>query len=86
MIEVQRVSDTKFEVTVKSGSTTQHTVTVSDDYHQELTGGAVSKEDLLKRSFEFLLEREPNTAILRTFDLPVISNYFPEYEQTIKAG
>src|SRR5439155_312918 len=38
-------------------------------------------EDLVRRSFVFLLEREPATSILRTFDLSVISRYFPEYDR-----
>jgi hypothetical protein len=38
----------------------------------------------VEKSFEFLLDREPNTSILRTFDLPVIQRYFPEYERTIR--
>ena len=42
------------------------------------------RETLLERSFEFLLERESNTSILRRFDLPVIGSYFPEYERTIR--
>jgi hypothetical protein len=39
---------------------------------------------LVEKSFAFLLVREPNTGILRSFDLPVIGRYFPEYESTIK--
>ena len=34
------------------------------------TGGRVSREDLIRASFEFLLERESNTMILSRFDLP----------------
>jgi len=41
------------------------------------------RKRLLRASFEFLLAREPNTSILRRFDLPVIGHYFPEYEQRI---
>jgi hypothetical protein len=43
----------------------------------------VSADLLVSRSFDFLLEREVNTSILRRFDLPVIAHYFPEYERTI---
>ena len=32
-----------------------------------------SVEKLIEESFRFLLEREPNTAILPSFDLPVIA-------------
>jgi hypothetical protein len=39
---------------------------------------------LVEKSFEFLLERESNTSILSSFDLPVIGRYFPEYESTIR--
>ncbi|MDX2343195.1 MAG: hypothetical protein QNL12_05390 [Acidimicrobiia bacterium] len=38
---------------------------------------------LVEKSFEFLLERESNTSILSSFELPVIDRYFPEYETTI---
>jgi hypothetical protein len=56
---------------------------VTPEYLQKLTGGRVSAETLIEKSFEFLLERESNTSILRSFDLPVIQRYFPEYERTI---
>lgn len=83
-IQVTKKNDTTFEVTVTARSTTTHTVTVNPDYHRKLTGGKVPAERLVERSFEFLLEREPNTSILRRFDLPVIQSYFPEYERTIR--
>ena len=68
-----------FSVTVKGSSTTTHTVTITDQIHSKLTGGKISKESLLKKSFEFLLQREPNTSILANFKLEVISQYFPDY-------
>jgi hypothetical protein len=68
-----------FSVIVTSGSTTTHSVTISDLIHTKLTSGKISKETLLKKSFEFLLQREPNTSILSQFKLEVISQYFPEY-------
>jgi hypothetical protein len=40
-------------------------------------------EDLVTRSFEFLLEREPPTSILRRFGLADIERYFPDYPTTI---
>jgi hypothetical protein len=39
---------------------------------------------LVEKSFNFLLERESNTSILRRFDLQIIERYFPEYKKTIK--
>lgn len=68
-----------FSVTVTENSTTTHTVTITDQIHSKLTGGKISKENLLERSFEFLLQREPNTSILAKFNLEVISQYFSDY-------
>jgi hypothetical protein len=82
-IRIDKVNDTTFNVTVSGRTTTTHTVTVTPEYYDKLTGGAVLAETLIEKSFEFLLEREPNTSILRTFDLTVIQRYFPEYEKTI---
>jgi hypothetical protein len=61
----------------------EHEVRVSRADLARLAPGATEPEDLVRRSFEFLLEREPRSAILASFDLPVISRYFPEYEATI---
>ena len=83
MIKVVKVHDTMYEVTVRGRTITTHKVTVTPEYYEELTGGQVPVEVLVEKSFEFLLAREPNTSILRSFDLPVIGRYFPEYERVI---
>ena len=82
-IRVEETAPGVYQVTVESASTTRHTVTLTPDYCQKLTLGRVPAETLIQKSFEFLLERESNTSILRSFDLPVIQRYFPEYERTI---
>lgn len=46
--------------------------------------GAEAVQELVRRSFDFLLEREPPESILRTFDLAVIERYFPEYDSAIR--
>ena len=68
-----------YEVGVTIQPTTTHSVTVTDAIHTKLTNGKISKETLLEKSFEFLLEREPNTSILSQFKIEVISQYFPDY-------
>jgi hypothetical protein len=83
-ILVKPLDDGTFEVAVQGRSPTTHIVSVAPDYAAKLTGGKIAAEELVKRSFEFLLEREPNTSILRSFDLPVIARYFPEYERVIR--
>jgi hypothetical protein len=82
-IQVTKIDEVHYEVTVNGKTSTTHHVTVQDAYATKLTNNQISKEALVKKSFEFLLEREPNTSILRHFDLTVISRYFPEYESTI---
>lgn len=84
MITVNPIDSTTFEVTVESTTTTTHKVTVTPSYYEKLTGKRVAPEVLVEKSFKFLLERESNTSILRSFDLPVIGRYFPEYEGVIK--
>lgn len=67
----------------QSGRRTEHTVTVSRASLTRWSAGSEERdvEDLVRRSFEFLLEREPATSILRRFDLSVIETYFPEYDE-----
>ena len=65
-------------------SSTEHAVTVDESYWKKLTGKTMPPAKLVKKSFEFLLDNEPKESILSTFDLSVISKYFPEYEEKIK--
>lgn len=82
-VTVKKLDETTFEVTVQGRAATTHIVTVTTQYAAKLSAGKVATEVLVRRSFDFLLEREPNTSILRRFDLPLIGQYFPEYERTI---
>ena len=51
-------SDAVFEVVVdEEQSKTTHTVSLGKRYYKELTDGKINPEDLIKKSFEFLLER-----------------------------
>ncbi len=74
-----------FSVEVVEGDNkTVHTVDIDRSYYNKLTNGKIKPEDLIKKSFEFLLAREPKESILKEFNLMVISNYFPEFEKEIK--
>ena len=84
VIEVRYISPDEYEVKVGGTTATVHRVTLRDADRQRLGGGDIPAEQLIEESFRFLLEREPNTSILRTFDLPVIGRYFPEYESEIR--
>lgn len=58
----------------------KYKVTITDEYYKKLTKEEIGPEELFKKSFEFLLEREGPEAILPEFDLPTIQKYFPDYE------
>jgi hypothetical protein len=68
------------------GRRTDHAVTVSPASLARWGAGSEQKdvENLVSRSFEFLLEREPPSAILRQFELSTIESYFPEYDELIR--
>lgn len=84
-IEVQRIDATHFQVSVnESGIASTHQVTLDPKYRAKLADEKVQPEELIRKSFEFLLEREPKESILTRFDLTVIGRYFPEYEREIK--
>jgi len=84
VIKVKKENEQEFLVTVEEeASLSKHAVSLDEDYYQKLTGGKWSKEELIKKSFRFLLEREPKESILSKFNLRIIKNYFPEYEKVI---
>jgi hypothetical protein len=83
----------KYEVEVTesdgNGSQTTHEVTMDKDYYMDLTEngrirGVYPSEEFIKKSFEFLLERESKDSILRQFNISQINDFFPEYEKEIK--
>ena len=84
-IEVEKLDGSHFRVRViEPGSDSTHQVTLDPKDHGRLAGATAEPEELIRESFEFLLEREPKESILSAFDLSVISRYFPEYEREIK--
>ena len=84
-IEVETLRDGEFRVRVIDGdSESSHRVTLNAEHYNRLTRGKIEPQELVKRSFQFLLERETKEAILGKFDLQAIARYFPEYEREIK--
>jgi len=84
LIEISKVDEEIFEVTLTKNSITTHRVKLSSKVYKKLSGSKISKIELIKKSFEFLLERESNESILREFNLEIIETYFPEYPILIK--
>lgn len=82
--QIQSEPSWKFDVEiVDSDSITRHQVTLSKDFYQRLETDALPAK-VIELSFRFLLEHEPKEAILSSFDLSLISRYFPDYEEVLK--
>ena len=83
-IRVTKEQPDVYDVEVAAARATRHRVTAGPRNVERLTGAKANAERLIEESFRFLLEREPNTSILRSFDITDISQYFPEYEREIR--
>lgn len=68
---------------IEEDSKTTHKVELNRDDYQNFTDGKIAPEELVKCSFEYLLDREPKESILSSFNVSVISHYFPEYARDI---
>ena len=86
LIDIRKINENEFVVTVTKETVTKHDVFVSEDTFNKYSNGKLTKEQLLKKSFLFLLQREDQTMILKTFDLSEIANYFPEYVNIANLG
>lgn len=73
----------EFDVTVGEGADrSRHHVTMDNATHDQL-GGGQDPEHVIAAAFAFLLDREPKESILPSFDVTVISRYFPEFEKEL---
>jgi hypothetical protein len=82
-ISIRHERGNDYIVTIQgpSGATT-HVVTVWPSDLERYAPGALP-EELLEAAFEFLLEREPPSAILDRFELPAIERYFPDFPRAM---
>ena len=83
-VSIRKLSDDVFEVTVAKTSITTHTVTITNQIFTDLTNDNATKTQLLEFSLNLLLDREPNTSILSSFDINVISKYFSNYKDEVR--
>lgn len=88
-VKVIKISefDAGWQFTVEVGTNSDrigYSVFLDRACYQKLTNGKRKPEELVHRSFLFLLNREVKTAILRSFNLHEISYYFSEFEDEMK--
>ena len=84
-LSIKEISDSTFKVIISDEKETYHLVSVSDDFLNKYTKNKITKKKLIELSFNFLLEREKNSSILREFQLQEISKYFPEYFDSVRS-
>ncbi len=64
-VDVREVSPQSFHITDSARTTIEHDVSLDPDYAQKLMSEEIETIELVKKSFEFLLQRESNSIILR---------------------
>ena len=62
---------------------TSHVVAVDRATLARLDPDAAAPDALVAAAFRFLLGHEPRESILRSFDLPVVGRYFPDWESDL---
>lgn len=83
---VERSGGDRWRVRISGdGPPTHHEVTVPKAFPATVGCAEADPTWLVRASVEFLLEREPPTAILRAFGLDQIERYFPDYPAEIRA-
>ena len=63
---------------------TDHVVLLDHDALRDLAPVGASPEELVLESFRFLLEREPRDAIMRSFELPLITRFYADYVNELR--
>lgn len=85
-IKITKISENNYGwecnvLILDDGNETEHLVTVPLPTYIRLTGRQYPVEQLVIKSFEFLLTKESQESILKAFTLDEIGNYFPEWER-----
>jgi hypothetical protein len=84
-IDVIPMAPGEFGVECREGdTTTNHKVHVPESVMDEIGLPRLDPLHLVEESFEFLLERESNTSIMREFALTDIGRFFPEYLEEMR--
>lgn len=87
-IDLEEINQTKegwkLIVKVRDEEDSKYLVTLDKEYWAELTDFRHTRDELIRKSFGFLLERESKASIFKKFNFRDIQKYFPEYEKEIK--
>jgi hypothetical protein len=84
-VHVLPMAPGQFGVECAEGDTvTHHTVSVPERLLDDIGLPRMDPLRLVEESFAFLLEREPLTSIMASFELTDISRFFPEYVEEMR--
>jgi hypothetical protein len=84
-IAVTPTEPDRFGVEVTEGDTvTSHRIAVPTETLDEFAVSGADREQVVRQTFAFLLEREPATSIEREFTLDDVSRYFPEFPEELQ--
>ena len=84
-MRVVSMAPNEFGVEVEEGhEVTGHKVRVPEAFLDDLLLTGVDQEVVVRETIEFLLEREPATAILPEFSLEDVSRYFPDFPEELQ--
>lgn len=79
--ETEGKNNWAYQVTVfDAGKRHQYAVTLSFQDYDLWSHGSLPPSRVVEKAFQFLLDREPASAILSKFDCSVIRRYFPEVD------
>lgn len=78
-VKVEKIGDEEFRVKVRGeGNETVHRVTLDKGFVDKL---GLSPEEVVRKSFVFLLAREPKESIMPSFSIPTsILKFFPDFK------
>ena len=83
-IHIKAMEPEHFGVQVTEGDlTTSHRVIVRDGALDDLGVGGADGERVVRETFEFLLEREPASAILPDFAVEDVARFFAEFPEEL---
>jgi len=85
-IRIQPLAEHEYAVDVTEGTTqTRHRVVVTPDLLDDLGLVDADEQQVVRASFQFLLEREPATSIYEEFPLDTVASRFPDFADELRA-
>jgi len=85
-LNINKIDDHCYEVIISKDVTTRHLIHLNNNSYLKYSNNSITREQLVKKAFLFLLSKEKNTSILEEFDIEDIENFFPEFSKISEMG